>query len=101
MKEGIEIKIGDDLLIVPSLSLKQVRLSLPKIKTLKMGSFAPADMAVCVEIVHAALTRNYPEMTKDQVEDGIDMRNMAKVLNAVMAVSGMEVAQPGEIQAAK
>ena len=96
MKEGIEIKIGDDLLIVPALSLKQVRLLRSKIETMTDGSFDADNMATVVEVVHAALTRNYPAITIDEVEDGLDMRNMAQAMNAVMAISGLEKKPGGQ-----
>jgi hypothetical protein len=63
---------------------------------MKIGSFELKDMEVCIEIIHAAIARNYPEMKKADVEELIDMRNMVPVVQAVMNISGFEAAKPGE-----
>ena len=96
MIEGTEIQIGEEKMCVPALSLKQVRTFLPRIQTMKLGSFDPESMDVCIDVIHAALTRNYPETTRDEVEDKIDMRNMVPVFQAVMNMSGFESARGGE-----
>ena len=99
MIEGIDIRIGGKTLTFPSLSLKQVRVLLPKLQTATASSFDAENMDTILEVVHAALTRNYPEMTKEELEDGLDMRNMAQAMKAVMAISGLEAKPGGQLPA--
>ncbi|ENT1749659.1 hypothetical protein CAA71_002200, partial [Neisseria gonorrhoeae] len=53
----------------------------------------------------AALKRNYPDLTREEAADLIDIGNMNEVFAAVMDVSGLkrreqEAAQTGEARAA-
>jgi hypothetical protein len=45
----------------------------------------------------AAFHRNYPEMTKEQLEDLVDVGNFAEIAESVMRVSGL-VKREGESQ---
>ena len=99
MIDGKELKIGEKVLVVPSLSIKQVRSLLPKMQTLQLGSFAEKDMDVCIEIIRMALSRNYPDITVDEIEDSVDMTNMVPIVKAVMNLSGMDEKPAGELEA--
>jgi len=55
-----------------------------------------AQIAVLVDIVTAALQRNYPEMTPGKVENLLDLGNASAVLNAVLTGSGLK---PGGVPA--
>ena len=62
----------------------------------------PEQMQGVCEIVHAALSRNYDDLTIEQVEDIIDLRNAGAVIQAVMGQSGLtqsKDAAPGEAPA--
>jgi len=95
MIDGKEIKLGEEVMTVPALSLKQIRTLLPRIKTMKLGSLEDEDLDTCIEIIRSALSRNYPNITKDDVENMVDMRNMVPVTQAVMNLSGLESAPAG------
>ena len=43
-----------------------------------------------VDIVAAALQRNYPEVTPEKVENLLDLGNASVVLNAVLTGSGLK-----------
>lgn len=47
------------------------------------GQFNDDVMEALSKIVHAALRRNYPDITLDEVEDMLDFANMSYVLHAV------------------
>ena len=40
-------------------------------------------------IVHASLSRNYPEMTQEELLDLLDMVNIPIVIRAIMGISGL------------
>ncbi len=56
-----------------------------------------AEIGTLVELVTAALSRNYPDMTPDQVENLLDLSNASKVLSAILTGSGLK--PTGEDQA--
>jgi hypothetical protein len=98
--DGVTIRMGAREFVVPPMNLKLMRRLLPKINSLRNldASMDGAQMDVMVEIVHSVLTRNYPALTTDEVEDLLDFRNMQPVLTAIMGVSGLEKPE-GEAQA--
>ena len=51
------------------------------------------------EIVLAALTRNYPDKTKDDVLEFLDLGNAGTILGAIMGASGIKTAPVGELPA--
>lgn len=53
------------------------------------------DVTTVIDATFAALKRNYPEMTRDQVAQLIDMGNKNAVFQAVMGVS-VPKTPPGE-----
>ena len=49
-----------------------------------------AEFGEMVTVVHAALTRNYPDLAVEQVWDGLDLRNIRAAMDAVAGASGLE-----------
>jgi hypothetical protein len=49
-----------------------------------------AQINVLIDIVTAALQRNYPETTPEKVENLLDLGNASAVLNAVLTGSGLK-----------
>lgn len=99
--DGVKIKMGGREWEVPALSFKQVRRLAPQIdalSSLSTSTISEEQMAGICTIVHAALSRNYPEVTLDQVEDFMDLRNAGPTILAVMGQSGFE-AKSGEATA--
>jgi hypothetical protein len=54
------------------------------------ASMGEAQINVLIDIVTAALQRNYPETTPDRVENLLDLGNASAVLNAVLTGSGLK-----------
>jgi hypothetical protein len=54
------------------------------------ASMGEAQINVLIDIVTAALQRNYPETTPDKVENLLDLGNASAVLNAVLTGSGLK-----------
>ncbi len=52
---------------------------------------ASVTLLIMAEIIHAAMKRNYPELTQEELENEyLDVANMKDVFNTVMNVSGAE-----------
>jgi hypothetical protein len=94
--EGEKVRVGDRDLIVPSLSVKQARRLWPEILELDKGitpANLPEKFGQAIPIIHAAISRNYPDITADELEDQIDVKTLRKLLLIVSGQSGMT---PGE-----
>ena len=93
MLPGITITMGGRDWLVPPLTLGQLRRLMPKVRQLtEIGaSMGETQIGVLVEIVAAALQRNYPEATAEMVEDLLDLGNASAVLNAVLTGSGLKL----------
>jgi hypothetical protein len=93
MLPGVTIAMGGHDWLVPPLTLGQLRRLMPKVRQLtEIGaSMGETQISVLVEIVAAALQRNYPEATADMVENLLDLGNASAVLNAVLTGSGLKL----------
>jgi hypothetical protein len=92
MIPGVAVAMGGQDWIVPPLTLGQLRRLMPQVRQLtEIGaSMGEAQINVLIDIVAAALQRNYPETTPDRVENLLDLGNASAVLNAVLTGSGLK-----------
>lgn len=88
MYPGVEFDFGGDVRVIPALSLGDVIRLGPKLSAIQSGGLDIAEMApVVVELVYAALKRNYPAITTEDVANLVDLRNTKPVIDALMGVS--------------
>src|SRR2546421_1426829 len=92
MIPGVAVAMGGQDWIVPPLTLGQLRRLMPKVRQLtEVGaSMGEAQINVLIDIITAALQRNYPETTPEKVENLLDLGNASAVLNAVLTGSGLK-----------
>lgn len=97
MIDGVQIRIGGEDYVIPPLNFKQLKALKSKLdfKTEPGALISDEQMDAMIEVIHAAMSRNYPQYTKEQVEEMIDLGNMNAVFSAVMNSSGL-VKKPGE-----
>lgn len=98
MIDGVPIRMNGQDYVVPPLSLKAIKRLQPTLDEIRQCATAFEALPKIAEVVHAALQRNYPEITIDQMDDLLDMGNAFAVLNAVQGVSGF--VRAGETAAA-
>jgi len=93
MLPGVTIAMGGRDWQVPPLTLGQLRRLMPKVRQLtEIGaSMGETQITVLVEIVAAAMQRNYPKATAEVVENLLDLGNASAVLNAVLTGSGLKL----------
>ncbi len=94
MIEGVTIQLGGEGRIIPPLNFRALRTLQPELtllgkSPLGQGGFSDEQMTALCQVIHAALARNYPDVTLDQLEDWIDLGNAPAVIAAVMAQSGL------------
>lgn len=88
--KGIPVDLGGDEFIVPPLALGALEQLQERISAFR-GDIGDKDqVATVIDAAHSALKRNYPELTREEVADSIDVGNMAEVFEAVMDVSGLK-----------
>jgi hypothetical protein len=98
---GVEVYMGGKVWVIPGLSVKQFRLYKGTLAELgeigdRLGATETFDKVI--PIVTAALQRNYPDVTDEQVEEMLDMNTFKVVMGAVATGSGLRQLNPGESQ---
>jgi hypothetical protein len=100
MIPGTVVALGGEEFVVPPLSLMQVSAFLPRIRqiaSLDPTQMGDAQLKTLIEVVTAALQRNYPELTKEKVEDILDLGNALPVLNAILGGNKLPAMEPKPI----
>ena len=97
MFNGVKAKFGDKEVVIPPLSLGQLRngaLELLKKhdELVEKNQFMESAL-IRGEVIALALTRNYPEMTVDLVFENLDLSNVNELWRTVIGLSGFS---PGE-----
>lgn len=85
---GIAIVLGGDTFIMPPLALGKLEQLQKRIQNFTGGTDADSINTV-LDCAHAALARNYPEMSRDELGELVDVGNMMEVMQAAMDVSGL------------
>jgi len=89
--EGIEFDFGGGrVYVIPPLTLhdlQRMRAQLSALQaTVETDALAGADL--CIDILHAALIRNYPTLTRDDVGNLLDLSNMHGAIQCAMDIDG-------------
>ena len=101
---GEWVTLGDEQYRIPPLSFRAVQELQDDVASLsQMGARpTPEQMGVVIRIVHSAMSRNYPSITPEQIDEMLDMGNYQDVLGAVLAIAGFKQkgrAETGEAMA--
>jgi hypothetical protein len=103
--EGERLKVGDREFVVPPLNWRRIRKILPILERMKDitagGGLTITEPMLddAITVIHEALTRNYPEITLDELEDLVDLVNAPTVIMAVMGLSGLLQGEPAPAEA--
>jgi hypothetical protein len=76
--------------VIPPLALGDLETLQDRIGVLQDGAIDPQSISTIIDATHAALKRNYPELTRADVANEIDLGNMMDVIGAVMDVAGVK-----------
>lgn len=88
--KGIAVDFGCTQRIVPPLSLGALEQLQDGLADFTGDIRDPKQVAMIIDAAHAALRRNYPDLTREQVADEIGLENMTEVMEAVMDVTGLK-----------
>lgn len=88
--KGVRYDFGGGVeYVIPPLNLRSLEHLGEKLNNID-GSDMLTQIKTIGEAAHLAIQRNYPEVTKEQVDELIDVGNMLDVMACVMDVSGMK-----------
>jgi hypothetical protein len=88
MLPGIDVILGGTKFLVPPLSLGSLELFQKRLAAFQ-GGIDPESVGTVIDVALAAINRNYPEMTREQLGAILDLSDMAEVMQAVMDVAGI------------
>jgi hypothetical protein len=89
---GIEVDLGGEKFIVPAIALGKLKELQPRLAELDlsdMGALSPGALDTVSDLILAALNRNYPDMTRAQLDDLLDLGNLGDVVKIVTGQSGL------------
>ena len=89
---------NEETLVIPPIALGALEQLQKSILGFKGDVRDSSQLATVIDVAHASLKRNYPEITRDQVGELIDINNFIEVFECVMSISGMQKKgdEPGE-----
>lgn len=87
--KGIVVILGGISYVLPPLSLAAMEVMEKELAAFTGGTDG-ASIRTVVDAVHSALKRNYPNIERQEVAEGLDLGNMGEVMEAVMDVSGLK-----------
>ena len=89
---GVEFDFGGGhVYTIPPLTLGALQRLQDKLSHLStMAALDPKAIAIIVESAHAALQRNYPDLTIKQLSELLDVSQLSDVMCAVLDVSGLQ-----------
>jgi hypothetical protein len=97
---GKVIVLGNVEYVVPAIAFRELKKLLPRLQKLNVlegGMPNAEDLDTITEMAHAAIQRNYPEVTLDELDGVLDMRNLREVVLTVMGQTGLEPAGKPEL----
>jgi hypothetical protein len=93
---GVAFNLGGNDFILAPLNLQQVEAMEPVIAKFKDANDMAAVAEVARQLVTASLSRNYPDITEDDVKHLLDLGQMREAIQAVLGVSGYKTAGEGK-----
>lgn len=84
---GITIDIGGTPYVVPAMSLGIIEDFQTQIDAFEAGTHE-RPMGLVLDLLHACLRRNYPDLPRELLRDFVDMDNFAELFAVVMGSSG-------------
>lgn len=82
--EGVTVQMNGFDVIVPALNFKQLKMLAPDIKKMDKETDDMKRISAQLKVILQGIRRNYPDATTEDLEDGLDMNNLTRVIMAVM-----------------
>jgi hypothetical protein len=89
--DGVTVKVGGVEYIIPPLNLKQIKKFQPELESIAKKTVVEL-LDFTSQILYSTLSRNYPEITQDQCDEMVDVKNVGTWMQAITAQSGLQIA---------
>ncbi len=93
---GTLLNLGGIEFVMPPLNLDQVRQFEHVLPTLGKKESLAENLQEALPVLHAALSRNYPDLTPEDLGPLLDLGNFPEACAAIVESSGYVQATPGE-----
>jgi hypothetical protein len=93
---GTLVNLGGVSFVMPPLNLDQVKQFQDIINNAGQKPTMAENIEESLPVLHAALTRNYPDLTLEELRPLIDLGNFLAVSTALRNSSGLVPSKPGE-----
>lgn len=97
---GTPINLGGVKFNMPPLNLDQVQQFEPVLPHLGQKGSLKENLEDALPVIHAALSRNYPDLTIEELRLLLDLGNFNTTCEALITISGYTKAPSGESQPA-
>jgi hypothetical protein len=104
--DGTPVYMAGKTWTIPGLSVRQFKKYFPVLaKSADIPKDAPIEdvsrmlneaLDERLPVILAAIQRNYPEVTEEQLLDMVDANNVPAIMKAISLGSGLRPAKPGE-----
>lgn len=85
---GVEITLGRKQLIMPPCGMNVLSKNWAQIQSLQNGGAVDAaQITLVIDIVHGAVKRNYPEISRAEVEEHITLDNLQDLTTKALTQS--------------
>ncbi len=76
LHDGVAVTLCGQALVLPPMSAKAARQHWDRIKAMQSGELGlPDQLELTIDLVHACLLRNHPELSREMVEEHVDVGN--------------------------
>lgn len=89
---GIEVKIGKEIYVVPELNFFHIKTFGRKLANIGQIEFEER-MDLMIDVIHAAVSRNYPEIERDFLYNKLSLTDANNCFNAILNGSGLGSAE--------
>lgn len=97
--QGTPVQLGRKVYVCPALNIKMLKMFKSELDLINGGMKATGDKekdqetleafyTATTRVLTAALSRNYPDITEEMVEEGIDLNNMKTITLGLLGQSG-------------
>lgn len=88
MIDGIEVKVGEATLTAAPLNLAATKKLLPKVQAMSETTDPVEAIDVSMGVVLAALRRNHPDVTTEQIEEAFSFGDLLELSTQILQMSG-------------
>lgn len=91
--KGVTVTLGRNDYVIPPLNFRMLQEMGDQIAIVNAGGSYIKDVQTrdaFIEVIYASIKRNYPNVSRDEVIDGLDVTNAREAMLSLLGISGFE-----------